>query len=117
VSESGGAPAGGTLVVLVTAPGAESALDLGRALVDERLAACVNVLPGVTSIFSWKGRREEAAEALLVIKTRTERYPALEQRVKELHPYSVPEILGVPVEVGAPAYVRWVRDSVISEGR
>jgi periplasmic divalent cation tolerance protein len=104
-------------VVLVTAPGAESALALGRALVDERLAACVNVVPGVTSIFVWEGKREEAAEALLVIKTRAERYPALEERVRQLHPYSVPEVLAVPVQAGAPAYVRWVRDSVISEGR
>ena len=105
------------LVVLVTAPSADAALSLGRALVDERLAACVNVVPGITSIFAWEGKREEAAEALLVIKTESRRYAALEQRVLELHPYSVPEVLALTVEAGSPAYVQWVRDSVTVEGR
>ena len=102
----------GPLVVLVTAPSEAMALELGRRLVDERLAACVSVMPGVTSIFMWEGKREEASEALLVIKTRAERYPALQQRVLELHPYSVPEVLALAVEAGAPAYLRWVQDSV-----
>ena len=102
----------GPLVVLVTAPSEAMALELGRRLVDDRLAACVSVVPGVTSIFMWEGKREEASEALLVIKTRAERYPALQQRVLELHPYSVPEVLALAVEAGAPAYLRWVQDSV-----
>ncbi len=105
------------LVVLVTAPSTDAALSLGRALVDERLAACVNVVPGITSIFAWEGKREEAAEALLVIKTESRRYAALEQRVLELHPSSVPEVLALTVEAGSPAYVQWVRDSVTVEGR
>jgi periplasmic divalent cation tolerance protein len=103
---------GGPLVVLVTAPSEAMALTLGRRLVDDRLAACVSVVPGVTSIFMWEGKREEASEALLVIKTRAERYPALQQRVLELHPYSVPEVLALAVEAGAPAYLLWVQDSV-----
>jgi len=102
----------GPLVVLVTAPSEAMALELGQRLVDDRLAACVSVVPGVTSIFMWEGKREEASEALLVIKTRAERYPALQQRVLELHPYSVPEVLALAVEAGAPAYLRWVQDSV-----
>jgi len=106
-----------TLVVLVTTPSSEVGLALGRALVDERLAACVNVVPGVTSIYTWEGKREEAAETLLVIKTESPRYAALERRVLELHPYSVPEVLALPVEAGAPRYVSWVRDSVAVEGR
>ncbi len=109
--------AAGPFVVLVTTPSAEAGIELGRALVDERLAACVNVVPGVTSIFRWQGKREEAAEALLLIKTGPERYAALEQRVLELHPYSVPEVLALPVQAGAPAYVRWVHESVAVEGR
>jgi len=104
------------LVVLVTAPSESSALDLGRALVDEHLAACVNVVPGLTSIYLWEGRREEAAEALLIIKTRPEGYLALQRRIIELHPYSVPEVLGLPVAEGAPAYVQWVRESIPIEG-
>ena len=105
------------LVVLVTAPAVEAALELGRTLVTERLAACVNVVPAITSIYMWQGKREEAAEALLVIKTEARRYDALERRVLELHPYSVPEVLALPVEAGAPAYVEWVRESVAVEGR
>ncbi len=103
-------------MVLVSVPSEATAVELGRRLVDERFAACVNVIPGVTSIFLWEGKREEAAEALLVIKTRAERYPALEQRILELHPYSVPEVLALAVDTGAPAYLRWVQDSVPVEG-
>lgn len=104
------------LVVLVTAP-ETGAQDLGRVLVDERLAACVNVVPGVTSIYRWEGRRAESKESLLVIKTRPERYAALERRVLELHPYSVPEVLALPVATGASAYLQWVQESVMAEGR
>ena len=104
------------LVVLVTAP-EDGARELGRTLVDERLAACVNVVPGVASIYRWEGRREESMESLLVIKTRPERYAALERRVLELHPYSVPEVLALPVATGAPAYLQWVQHSVMAEGR
>jgi periplasmic divalent cation tolerance protein len=106
----------GPLVVMVTAP-EERARELARTLVDERLAACVNVLPGVTSIYTWEGRREEAMESLLLIKTRPERYADLERRVRELHPYSVPEVLALPVQAAAADYLRWVHDSVAVEGR
>jgi len=105
------------LVVLVTAPSEAAARELGRALVDERLAACVNVVPGLTSIYVWEGKREETPEALLLIKTRPEGYQALQRRILELHPYSVPEVLGLPVAEGAPAYAKWVRESVPIEGR
>jgi periplasmic divalent cation tolerance protein len=104
------------LVVLVTAPSEAAALDIGRKVVDERLAACVSVVPGITSIYHWQGQREETSEALLLIKTRPEGYAALQRRVLELHPYSVPEVLGLPVAEGAPAYVQWVRESVPIEG-
>ena len=104
------------LVVLVTAPSEAAALEIGRTLVDEHLAACVSVVPGITSIYRWEGQREETAEALLVIKTRPEGYAALQSRVLELHPYSVPEVLGLPVAEGAPAYVQWIRESIPIEG-
>ena len=110
-------PAAQPLVVLVTAPSEAAAIEMGRKLVDERLAACVNVVPGLTSIYRWEGQREESPEALLLIKTRPEGYAALERRVLELHPYSVAEVLGLPVAEGAPAYVQWVRESVPIEGR
>ena len=107
----------GARVVLVTAPSPDVGAALGRTLVDERLAACVNVIPGLTSIYRWQGQREEASECLLVIKTDETRYAELERRVLELHPYTVPEVLALPVERGAPAYVEWLRDSVAIERR
>ncbi|MBI4241224.1 MAG: divalent-cation tolerance protein CutA [Candidatus Rokubacteria bacterium] len=105
-----------TLVVLVTTSSAEEGQRIARALVAEHLAACVNVLPGVRSVFFWDGQLQEAAEALLVVKTRRECYEALQQRVLELHGYSVPEVLALSVETGSPAYLAWVGDTVRTEG-
>lgn len=103
---------GGALVVLSTAPTPDEALRLGRHLVEERLAAGVNVLPGARSVFRWEGRLELAEEAVLLIKTALERYEQLERRIRELHSYSVPEILALPVEGGLTAYLAWLRASV-----
>jgi periplasmic divalent cation tolerance protein len=97
-------------VVLVTAPDAATAEVLARALVEERLAACVNVVPGVRSIYRWQGRVEEAAELLLVAKTRADRGAALAARVRELHPYELPEVLELPALGGSEAYLEWVRE-------
>jgi periplasmic divalent cation tolerance protein len=105
------------VVVLVTMPSAAQASDLAERLVDEELAACVTVIPGVTSIFRWQGKREVAAEVLLLIKSRAGRYQTLQRRILELHPYSVPEVLALAVDAGAPAYLQWVHDSVPVEGR
>lgn len=98
----------GVCVVLVTAADRESAEELGEALVRERVAACVNVLGGATSIYRWEGAVERATEALLVIKTSSERADALVARIGELHPYDVPEALVLPVASGLPRYLRWV---------
>jgi periplasmic divalent cation tolerance protein len=97
-------------VVFVTAPDAEVARTLARTLVEERLIACANVLPPVQSIYRWQGRVEEAAEVLLVLKTVQDRLPALVGRVKELHPYQVPEIIALPVEAALPAYAAWIAE-------
>ncbi len=96
------------LVVLVTAPTAEQATELARALVEERLAACGNVLPGVRSVYRWEGSVREDAEALLVLKTSRARFEALRDRVLALHPYQVPEVLALPVEAGGAAYLAWL---------
>ncbi len=96
------------LVVLVTAPTAEQATELARALVAERLAACGNVLPGVRSVYRWEGSVREDAEALLVLKTSRARFEALRDRVLALHPYQVPEVLALPVEAGGAAYLAWI---------
>jgi periplasmic divalent cation tolerance protein len=107
----------GTLVVLTTVASAEEGTRIARTLVDERLAACVNLVNGVRSFFFWEGRLQEEDEVLLLVKTRRERYGELESRLRSLHSYTVPEILALPVEAGSPAYVAWVRESVHFEGR
>ena len=96
------------VALLVTARDAECGRRIARALVEERLAACVNVLPGVHSFYRWKGSVEEADEVMLVAKTRAERAAALAARVRALHPYELPEVVALPVTDGSRAYLRWV---------
>jgi periplasmic divalent cation tolerance protein len=96
-------------VVLVTAP-PRRAPRLARALVARRVAACVNLVPGVRSVYRWRGRVEEARETLLVIKTSAARVPALLAAVAELHPYEVPEGIALPVVAGLAPYLRWIAD-------
>lgn len=104
------------LLVLSTAASSEEAIGIGRRLVEERLAACVNVVPAARSVYVWEGALQEADEAVLLIKTRRDRYPELERRLQALHSYSVPEILAVPVAAGSPAYLAWVRTTVVAGG-
>ncbi len=96
-------------VVLITAPDRDTAAGLGRTLVEERLAACVNVVPGVRSLYRWKGSVQDDAELLLLVKTRSDRMAALAARVRELHPYDVPEVLALPAVGGSEEYLDWVR--------
>jgi periplasmic divalent cation tolerance protein len=96
------------LVVLVTTATVGEAARLARALVEERLAACGNVVPGLRSIYRWEGRVQDDAEALLVLKTTRARLRALRDRVLALHPYQVPEVLALPVEAGSTRYLAWV---------
>jgi periplasmic divalent cation tolerance protein len=98
------------LVVLVTAPTPERAAEIARALVEERLAACGNVVQGVRSIYRWEGKVHEDAEALLVLKTTRARFDALRDRVLALHPYEVPEVIALPVEAGSARYLAWIAD-------
>lgn len=98
------------LVVLVTCPSAEQAASLARTLVEERLAACGNVLPGLRSIYRWEGQVQDEPEALLLLKTARGRFEALRERVLALHPYQVPEVLALPVEAGSAAYLAWLAE-------
>lgn len=95
-------------VVLCTVPSEQVAETIARALLDECLAACVNVLPGVRSLYRWQGKVEDERELLLVMKTQLSRYDALERRVRELHPYQVCEVLAFDVAAGAAGYLDWV---------
>lgn len=101
----------GYLIVLVTVSSSEEAETIAYALVEEKLAACVNIIPGLTSIFTWEGKLDRAAELLLVIKTRQERMKELIKTVKDLHSYSVPEIIALPIIGGSEDYLKWVDES------
>jgi len=94
-------------IVFITCPESD-ARSLARTLVEEHLAACCNIIPGVTSIYRWKGKIEEDAEALLFVKTRADMFETLEKRVREIHSYEVPEIVQVPVTAGSQIYLEWI---------
>jgi len=96
------------LLVFCTCPDEETAAGIAEALVVERLAACVNRLPGLTSVYLWQDKVERDTETLLLIKTTNARFEALCARLCALHPYDLPEIIAIPVTKGLPAYLRWV---------
>ena len=102
----------GRLVVLSTVGKAEDAERIGRELVERRLAACVNVVPGISSIYRWRGGVESEEERLLVIKTTAERFPALRDALVSLHPYEVPEVVALRIEDGYEPYLDWLDGSV-----
>ena len=99
-------------LVLTTFPVQRDADGFARILVDERLAACVSVLPPMQSTYRWQGAVETAAERQVLIKTRAANLAALEKRVRELHPYDVPEFLVLNIDAGSPAYLSWLNDSL-----
>lgn len=97
-------------IALITAPDLETGAEIARALVEGRLAACVNLVPAVRSIYRWEGAVQEDAEVLLLVKTRADRARELVDRVVELHPYDLPEVVMLPAVGGSLAYLDWVRD-------
>lgn len=98
------------LIVFSTFPDAASANRAATSLVEARLAACINMLPGMTSIYRWQGKTEQANEVLLIVKTTQAAYPQLESALKACHPYELPEIIAVATEVGLPDYLNWVSE-------
>lgn len=113
-AETGDAPETSVCIALVTAPDAQTAEALGRTVVDEGLAACANVVPGITSVYRWQGELRRDPEALIVLKTTDERAGELTRRVVALHPYDVPEVLVVEVTGGHAPYLGWVREETRS---
>lgn len=95
-------------IVLTTCPDQACAERIAQALVEEGLAACVNILPPMQSIYKWKGKIETASEQLLVIKSTLARFPAIRDRLHALHPYELPEIIAVPIADGLPEYLAWL---------
>ncbi|WP_265945335.1 divalent-cation tolerance protein CutA [Dechloromonas sp. A34] len=102
-----------SLLVITNCPDEASANAIALAVVEARLAACVNILPRVQSVYRWQGAVESATEIPLLIKTTAANYPALEQAIAELHPYEVPEIIALPIAQGLPAYLNWVAAETI----
>ena len=100
------------VVVIMSAPDAETAEEIARTLVSERLAACANVVPQIVSTYWWDGELQRDEEAMVILKTVQQRAQALEARAVELHPYTVPEVLVVPVAGGHAPYLAWVGDEV-----
>jgi len=99
-------------IVLCTVPDRETADMIAGALVTEELAACVNILPGVTSVYRWQGAVEQSQELLLVIKTRQAVWSMLEAQIQALHPYELPEIVAVPITSGEADYIQWLENSI-----
>ena len=99
------------MVILVTCGSEEEALSIARTLVEERLAACVNLVSPVRSIYRWEGKIWDEKEWLLIIKTQKQRFEELERKVKSLHSYSVPEIIGLPIIEGSSSYLYWLKET------
>ena len=100
------------IVVLCMIDTYEAAKSIARTLVESKLAACVNIVPQITSIYSWKGEIVEDNEFLLIIKSKSEAYGKLEAKIKELHSYEVPEIIAFDINKGLPEYLRWIEENV-----
>lgn len=103
-------------LVYMTASSREEARKIGRALVEERLAACANVIDGMESTYWWQGKLTEDREAVLIVKTRADLLPALTERVKALHSYSVPCVVALPILAGNPAYLDWLAAETSRKG-
>jgi periplasmic divalent cation tolerance protein len=99
-------------IVLTTLGKDDDARAIAKVLVEERLAACVNIVPGITSIYAWKGNISEDSEQQLVIKTSSSKVAALEHRLRQLHPYETPEFLVIHADGGSESYLDWVAESV-----
>ena len=95
-------------VVMVTVGNGEEALTIARTLVEEKMVACANIVPHIRSIYRWRGEVCDEDEQLLIMKTRSELFPALQDRIRKLHSYEVPEIISVPIADGLPDYLNWV---------
>ena len=99
---------GKVLVILVTAVNQEEAVRIGEGMVNAKLAACANIIPGIHSIYRWKGKVIKAQEALIILKSTKLRYRALEKAIKAMHTYETPEIIALPVKEGLDQYIGWV---------
>jgi periplasmic divalent cation tolerance protein len=98
------------IVVYITAPNEEEASKIAKTIVGERLAGCVNIVKGIRSIYSWQGKIEDDSEVLMIVKTQRHLFESLKMRVKELHSYTVPEIIALPIIEGSEDYLGWLKE-------
>lgn len=101
------------VLIMTACPNQEVAADLAKKLVQERLAACVNIVPGVYSVYRWQDAIEETREVLLLIKSTKANYAALESLIHKIHPYQVPEVLAIPIDQAAPNYAAWLQEMCV----
>ena len=100
-------------IIFCTCPDQTTSEAIAHLLVEQQLAACVNILPGLTSIYRWQDQLETAEEHLLIIKSTQDQYPAIEQAITLRHPYEMPEIIALPIGQGLPAYLEWIQRAVV----
>jgi len=100
------------IVVFITAPNEEEAAGIAKSLVESKLAACVNIIKGIRSIYTWRENIEDDSEVLMIAKTQGTLFDALSEKTRELHSYDVPEIIALPILYGSEEYLRWVRESI-----
>ncbi len=103
-------------IIFITAGSKAEALKIARGLVAKKLAACVNIITGVHSIYTWKGKTEEAKEVLLIVKSKAKLFPLIEKTVKKLHSYECPEIISVSIDEGSKNYLLWLQESTMLGG-
>lgn len=103
-------------IVLTTAGSEEEARKIARELLDHHLAACVNIVPQVASVYRWQGKVEEAQEWLLIVKTTTAAFPQVRDAIAGIHSYDVPECVCLTIEDGSPSYLQWIADSMTADG-
>jgi periplasmic divalent cation tolerance protein len=108
---TGGGSSDEKIVVFVTVPDVEDAERIGRSLVEGRLAACVNIVPQIRSLFRWEGKVADESETLLIVKTRRALFDSLRAHVKQMHPYDIPEVIALPVVAGHQPYLRWIDEA------
>jgi len=101
-------------LVVSTCPDQQSAELIAKALVEEKLAACVNIIPGLTSIYQWQGNIEKSSELLLIIKTKPGAWSRIKSAIINRHPYELPEIISIPITHGLPGYLSWIDENVVS---
>lgn len=104
------------VIVLITAPNEDEAAKMANDVVASGLAACVNIIRNIRSIYRWQGKIEDESEVLMLVKTRRERFDDLEKRVRELHPYAVPEIIALPIIAGFEGYLGWLKQETAGNG-